>query len=241
MVTINRVIFASAIAAIVNAIPIAEARPIAFANAQPITNNAPGPHGDGYANRTIILARDTSEGNNLTKREIPESYNVTKRAISEDFNITKRADTVVIPDLGTLLSQGSSVLEDALQTLLNGGISSDGSQLVTLLTNVNSYLSQVETSLKNYVPATGVGSEIQDSIVKTGLQSLVFALSTFVGILATITSQGINNPQIPALIKELYSHIEAITNAGGKFSLLGTLGDIVQYILSVVSNILKFI
>lgn len=95
--------------------------------------------------------------------------------------------------------------------------------------------------LKNYVPATGVGSEIQDSIVKTGLQSLVFALSTFVGILATITSQGINNPQIPALIKELYSHIEAITNAGGKFSLLGTLGDIVQYILSVVSNILKFI
>ena len=219
MVTINRVIFASAIAAIVNAVPIAEARPIAFANAQPITNNAPGPHGDGYANRTIILARDTSEGNNLTKR----------------------ADTVVVPDLGTLLSQGSSFLEDALQTLLNGGLSSDGSQIVTLLTNVNSYLSQVETSLKNYVSATGVGSEIQNSIVKTGLQSLVFALSAFVGILATITSQGINNPQIPVLIKELYSHIEAITNAGGKFSLLDTLDNIVHYILTAVANILKFI
>ncbi|KAF5097495.1 hypothetical protein D0Z00_002380 [Geotrichum galactomycetum] len=263
MVTINRIILAGALAAIANAIPIAEARPIAFANAQPITNDPPKGHADSYPNKTILLARDTPEGNNITKRDIPESYNITKRAVSENFNvtkravsenfnvtkreipegynITKRADIAVVPDLSTLLGQSTTLIGESLETILGLDVSSGGDQITTLLTNINSYLGQVETAIKNYVPATGVGSELQNLIVKTGLQSLVFVLSSLVGTLATLLSQGSSQPQILAQVKELYSHIEAISNAGGKFSLLGTLGDIVHSILSVIANILESI
>jgi hypothetical protein len=228
MVTINKIVLAGALAAFANAVPMAEAQPIAFANAHPITKDTPKPHTDGYSNKT--MARDTLEDKKITKGDIPESYNVTKRA-----------DIAIVPDLGTLLSQSTDLLGEGLKTILGIDVSSGSDQIATLLTNINSYLDQVETAIKNYVPATGVGSEIQNLVVKTGLQSLVFSLSSLVGTLATLLLQGSNQPQILAQIKELYSHIEAISNASGKFSLLGTLGDIVHSILSIIAKILESI
>lgn len=207
MVTINRVIFASAIAAIVNAVPIAEARPIAVANAQPIINDAPRPHGDGYANRNIILVRDTFKSNRINKRESPVNYNVTKRA-----------DAAVTPDLSTLLSQSISLFREGLKVIWNFDDSSNDNQIVTLLTKINSHLKQVETSIENYALVAGNGNEIQNLAVKDHTNSFLINLSSFVGALVTQLSQYKNQQQSIALVQELQTRIEGISKASSKLS-----------------------
>ena len=207
MVNINRIIFASAIAAIVNAVPIAEARPIAVANAQPIINDAPRPHGDGYANRNIILVRDTFKSNRINKRESPVNYNVTKRA-----------DAAVTPDLSTLLSQSISLFRGGLKVIWNFDDSSNDNQIVTLLTKINSHLKQVETSIENYALVAGNGNEIQNLAVKDHTNSFLINLSSFVGALVTQLSQYKNQQQSIALVQELQTRIEGISKASSKLS-----------------------
>ena len=207
MVNINRIIFASAIAAIVNAVPIAEARPIAVANAQPIINDAPRPHGDGYANKNIILVRDTFKGNMINKRESPVNYNVTKRA-----------DAAVTPDLSTLLSQSTSLFREGLKAIWNFEGSFNDNQIVTLLTEINSHLKQVETSIENYVLAAGNGNEIQNLAVENHIHSFVINLSSFVGALVTHLSQDKNQQQSIALAQELQNRIEGISKASSILS-----------------------
>ncbi|KAF5097172.1 hypothetical protein D0Z03_001473 [Geotrichum reessii] len=211
MVAINKIFFAGALAAAVSAAPLS-----ASAEAEITVPES---------SQTLAV----SEANTILQIE----------ALVSGKGLNKRDDAGV-QSLTILLNQTGAFLADTVKNLLSLNLSKESDSLAKLLINVNQFLLNLETDLKNYTPATGLGGLLQTVLVQSGLQSVVLGLSTIISILVTsLLKGGKPDPAVIAQIQEIQAHLSNISSQSQAKGLLGGLTTLVSDLLKSVQNLLN--
>jgi hypothetical protein len=211
MVAINKILFAGALAASASAAPFAAA--------------------DGLA-----TVGDVSVGSSITADDLALVKEVEALL---GHSIQKRDNNGLAP-LTTLLNQAGTFLADTLKNLLTLNVSSESNSIVQLLVNVNQFLFDIEESLKNYTPATGLGGLLQNVLIQSGLQSLILGLSSLVSVLLnSVLNGGKTDPAVIAQIQQIQAHITTISNSPQGQGLLGGVNNLVVDLLKSIEGLLS--
>lgn len=211
MVAINKIFFAGALAAVASAAP--------FASADGLINTGDVSVGTAVTAEDIALVKDIEAllGTTIQKR-----------------------DANGLAPITTLLNNAGKFLGDTLRNLLTLNVSSESDSIAQLLIDVNNFLLEVEDSLKNYTPVTGLGGLLQNVLVQSGLQSLVLGLTSLITVLVnTVLNGGNTDPAIVAQIKEIQAHITTISNSSQGQGLLAGLNNLVVDLLKSIENLLS--
>lgn len=211
MVAINKIFFAGALAAAVSAAPLA-------ANAE-----------------AEIAVPESSQS-----LAISETDTILQiEALVSGKGLDKR-DNNGIQSLTILLNQTGAFLGQTIRNLLSLNLSKESDSLAKLLVDVNQFLLNLETDLKSYTPATGLGGLLQTVLVQSGLQSVILGLSTIISILLTsLLKGGKPDPAVLAQIQEIQAHISNISSQSQAKGLLGGLTTLVAQLLKSIENLLN--
>lgn len=211
MVAINKIFFAGALAAAVSAAPLA-------ANAE-----------------AEIAVPESSQS-----LAISETDTILQiEALVSGKGLDKR-DNNGIQSLTILLNQTGAFLGQTIRNLLSLNLSKESDSLAKLLADVNQFLLNLETDLKSYTPATGLGGLLQTVLVQSGLQSVILGLSTIISILLTsLLKGGKPDPAVLAQIQEIQAHISNISSQSQAKGLLGGLTTLVAQLLKSIENLLN--
>lgn len=158
------------------------------------------------------------------------------RGYSEELNLAKRDN---VPSLPTLLSQAGAFISSTINNLSKLDISTESDSVSQLLLDVNNFLSNLEDNLKSYTPTSGLGSNIQALLIQTGLQGLLFGLSTIVANLSAsiLKAGGTPSPDIQAQIQALQAHISNLEQSFKNPGLLNGVGDVIRSLTQTLKNI----
>lgn len=135
-----------------------------------------------------------------------------------DNDIAKR-DGLLGP-VGDLLGQVGGFLGTTIRSLLTLNLPNQSTATAQLLVDVNTFLLNLENSLKGFKPASGLAGALQDLLINSGLQSLVLGLTTIVSsLVAFLLSNGKIDPAVQAQIQALNTNI---ANLGAAFEKAGS-------------------
>lgn len=129
------------------------------------------------------------------------------------LGVEKRDLTSTVNTLLTLLTSVTTFLGNTLNGVVSLNLSGTSDDLTNLLISVNQNLLQLETTLNDVVPGTGLGALLQKVLINSGLQSVVLNISTFVSTLvARLLNNGDLTPAQKAQLQALRDQISAIYN-----------------------------
>ncbi|VVT45105.1 uncharacterized protein SAPINGB_P000639 [Magnusiomyces paraingens] len=117
--------------------------------------------------------------------------------------INKRSN-VDLSAVATLLANVGTFLQETLTNVLSGNLSLEPTSLATFLAQVNSVLLELENNLKSTDLTSGVGSLVQNLLIKTGLQTLVLNLSV---IISNLVSRLLTGKDIDSSVKAQFTAI----------------------------------
>lgn len=154
--------------------------------------------------------------------------------------LEKRASSNALPSLAILLGNAGQFLGKTVQSLLTLNLSSESDQIAQLLADVNSFLLNLETDLKNYTPTSGIGGLVQNLLVQSGLQSLVLALTTIVSTLGTaLLKGGAPDAQVLAQLQALNDNLKSISDTIGAKGTYGNISTLLNQVVSSLSSLLS--
>ena len=127
---------------------------------------------------------------------------------SADFE--KRAST---PAVITIITQTVTFFTTTAKNFITLDFTNQVSEAVQYLLQVNSFLTTLKTSLSNYTPGTGLAGLIQTLMIKSGLQTVLLAITTIMSSITTkIISDNVSNPQLLTEVNSLLGNITEISN-----------------------------